>query len=72
MPRKSIGEQPMTDAERQARCRSSHLLKVNAPNQMSPPAVARSCSGHIGIGGRQHGRRTPVTWPCVDASRRPP
>ena len=30
MPRKSIGERPMTDAERQARCRAARAAEVPA------------------------------------------
>ena len=37
MPRKSIGERPMTDAERQARCRAARASGIPAVRIRRPP-----------------------------------
>ena len=37
MPRKSIGERPMTDAERQARCRAAREVRdAGGPDTAAP------------------------------------
>jgi hypothetical protein len=41
MPRKSIGERPMTDAERQARCRAARAFGT-PPAQIRRPLAHRS------------------------------
>ena len=39
MPRKPIGERPMTDAERQARCRAARPLGSTSDPDTSPRSI---------------------------------
>ena len=41
MPRKSIGERPMTDAERQARCRAARASGTPARRPLDPRSRAK-------------------------------